>query len=85
MTTPCSCAGTPPEKQVNWAVMQRWENRSAFNGYRPTPSAYSCVACYDCGAVWRTKAKYVSTLPDWKEEELIRRHPEQFPQKQGGK
>lgn len=39
-------------------------NRSAFNGYRWTPSDYSEVRCTVCGRSWRTKAKYVDALPD---------------------
>jgi hypothetical protein len=39
-------------------------NYSAFNGYHFTPSDYSAVQCLTCGASWRTKAKYVSDLPD---------------------
>lgn len=37
-------------------------NYSAFNGYRYTPSDYSSVHCKRCGAVWRTKAKFVDKL-----------------------
>ena len=42
-------------------------NRSAFNGYHPTPSDYSEVTCDrekgGCGWHWRTKAAYVDRLP----------------------
>ena len=37
-------------------------NHSAFNGYHYTPSDYSTVYCKRCGAVWRTKAKFVDQL-----------------------
>ncbi|MFD4397241.1 hypothetical protein [Kitasatospora sp. NPDC058478] len=47
-----------------WRVQLRNANRSAFNGYRLTPSDYSEVRCGECGHVWRTKAAYVTTLPD---------------------
>ncbi|MBC9730694.1 hypothetical protein [Streptomyces sp. TRM68367] len=47
-----------------WRVRVRRANYSAFNGYRRTPSPYSLVHCGDCGALWRTKAAYVDTLPD---------------------
>jgi hypothetical protein len=49
-----------------WVVVQRKHNRSAFNGYRWTPSAYSLVRCTapGCGGVWRTKAAFVDGLPD---------------------
>lgn len=46
-----------------WLVVQRKMNASSFNGGRATPSAYSCVKCVDCGAIWRTKANYVDGLP----------------------
>lgn len=38
-------------------------NHSAFNGYHYTPNDYSTVYCNRCGAVWRTKAKFVDQLP----------------------
>ncbi|MFD0393386.1 hypothetical protein ACFQ3Z_16265 [Streptomyces nogalater] len=49
-----------------WVVVQRNFNRSAFNGYRVTPSAYSLIRCttVDCRKVWRTKAAFVNALPD---------------------
>lgn len=52
------------EHRPRWEVLQRRYNRSAFNGYRRTPSAYSLVYCPECGGVWRTKAAYVNGLPD---------------------
>ena len=49
-------------------VWARNGNRSAFNGYRWTPSAYSLVVCdmqhAGCGGLTRTKAAYVAALPD---------------------
>lgn len=50
----------------SWVVTQRNCNHSAFNGYHETPSRYSTVKCLACGHKWRTKAAYVSTLPDEK-------------------
>jgi len=47
-----------------WHVAMRKHNRSAFSGYWYTPSAYSLVACLNCNATWRTKARYVDKLPD---------------------
>lgn len=47
-----------------WVVLQRLSNRSAFNGYRVTPSAYSEVYCAPCRTRWRTTAAYVADLPD---------------------
>jgi hypothetical protein len=43
-------------------------NLSAFNGYRKTDSNYSQVLCTrkGCWGNWRTKASYVSSLPDEK-------------------
>lgn len=55
---PCKC------KPRDVEVLQRKGNRSAFNGYRWTPSAYSAVRCTSCGACWRTKAAYVDSAPD---------------------
>lgn len=47
-----------------WQVVQRMQNRSAFNGGRATRSAWSAVRCPLCGCHWRTRAAYVRTLPD---------------------
>ncbi|WUT01765.1 hypothetical protein OHA46_33970 (plasmid) [Streptomyces sp. NBC_00708] len=49
-----------------WIVVQRNYNRSAFNGYRITRSAYSLVRCTapGCNGTWRTRAAFVDTLPD---------------------
>lgn len=59
----CTCpAGIKVRRP--WVVLHRRCNHSAFNGYRYTPSVYSAVSCVTCGAVWRTKAAYVSALPD---------------------
>lgn len=58
----CNC------KPRNIEVLQRKCNHSAFNGYRYTPSDYSLVRCLKCGAVWRTKAKYVDKALDAKDE-----------------
>lgn len=50
----------------SWVVTQRNGNRSAFSGYRWTPSDYSEVRCTasGCGKRWRTRAAYVAGLPD---------------------
>ncbi len=53
-----------PEHRPTWYVTVRKANYSAFNGYHRTPSPYSEVRCPTCPTVWRTKAKYVDTLPD---------------------
>lgn len=67
-TTIPSAATCPERKKrpVNraWEVWYRYGNRSAFNGYRDTPSDWSSVYCKICGAHGRTKAAYVSALPD---------------------
>jgi len=52
------------EHRPGWYVTVRKANYSAFNGYHRTPSAYSEVRCPACPTTWRTKAKYVDTLPD---------------------
>lgn len=48
----------------NWVVYARERNYSSFVGGYYTPSAYSCVKCLTCGAVWRTRANYVAELED---------------------
>ncbi len=48
----------------SWRVLVRNGNYSDFNGGRFTPSKYSSLQCGTCGAVWRTSAKYVQTIPD---------------------
>jgi hypothetical protein len=50
--------------RASWWVYQRKCNFSAFSGYHYTPSEYSGCKCGICGRRWRTKAAYVSTLPD---------------------
>ncbi len=63
--TACKCdESTRAPKYRNWIVYRRNCNYSAFSGYHYTPSDYSGVSCRKCGAVWRTKANYVSLLPD---------------------
>lgn len=54
------------EHRAFWQVLQRLGNASAFNGYRWTPSDYSCVQCTKplCRRIWRTKAAYVRDLVD---------------------
>lgn len=49
-----------------WVVVQRNYNQSAFSGYKKTHSEYSLVRCQvgGCRSAWRTKAAYVSDLPD---------------------
>lgn len=45
-------------------VLSRCCNYSAFSGYHRTSSDYSGVQCLWCGHVWRTKAKWVGTMPE---------------------
>lgn len=59
----CEERRKPIEKR-NWVVRQRHCHHSAFAGYHRTYSDYSTVACNTCGEVGRTKANYVSLLPD---------------------
>ena len=58
-----------PILERRWRVAMREHNRSAFNGYRYSPSDYSDVLCLACGAWGRTKAKYVALLEDATDEE----------------
>lgn len=53
-----------PVEQRNWVVYSRYCNHSAFEypKYAAHPSDYSTVKCLSCGAVGRTKAKYVDSL-----------------------
>lgn len=61
--TGCKC-GEPRKKAMeHWVVRVYHGNYSAFHGYRFQKSAYSEVQCTTCGAIWRTKAKYVEELP----------------------
>jgi hypothetical protein len=54
-----------------WRVIQRECNFSAFSGYHRTPSDYSGITCTKpgCSRYWRTKAAYVSDLPDYDPKE----------------
>lgn len=65
--------GCPQHGLEFMKVIQRSCNRSAFNGYRWTPSAYSTVECFaptHCVFIIRTKASYVAGLPDATDSEL---------------
>lgn len=53
-----------PAHRDAWVVINRRCNYSAFSGYRRTLSDYSLVYCPTCPTAWRTKAAYVSALPD---------------------
>lgn len=68
---PCRCPDRAKARATTWRVTQRNCNHSAFNGYRMTPSEWSCVVCTapDCPGIWRTKARYVDELPDAKRGE----------------
>ena len=52
------------QHESQWVVVQRLCNHSAFNGWHRTRSAWSEVYCRACQTTWRTKARYVSALPD---------------------
>lgn len=59
----CRCwERVKPVEERDWEVLQLYCNHSAFNGRHRTPSDYSSVCCNVCGAIWRTKAKYVELL-----------------------
>lgn len=47
-----------------WRVLHRKCNYSAFNGYKYTPSDYSCLVCLECSRVWRSKSNYVKFISD---------------------
>lgn len=62
--TSCKCPESrKPWDTRRWGVAQRHQRRSAFDGYQPMHSDYSCVICVECRATWRTKAFYVHRLP----------------------
>ena len=65
----CSC-GREKRDHSDLVVVKRNFNRSAFNGYRYTPSDYSLVKCTrpGCFGMWRSKSRYVDTLPDAPQE-----------------
>jgi hypothetical protein len=65
----CEERKKPPHMR-RWVVLHRRCNYSAFNGYHYTPSDYSSVWCWACGAVGRTKAEYVDYLRDMTDEEV---------------
>jgi hypothetical protein len=56
----------------HWRVCTRHGNRSAFNGYHLTWSAWSQLRCLFCGHFWRSKAKYVASIPDARGDEARR-------------
>ena len=59
----CKCEERKkPVGERKWVCLQYKCNFSAFNGYRYTPSDYSCVSCEACGALWRTKAAWAGLL-----------------------
>ena len=61
----CKCdERAKPIRERNWRVIHRLCNYSAFSGYRWTPSDWSLIKCFTCGALGRTKAKYVERLRD---------------------
>lgn len=62
--TACPSVATTDHSGHRHVVTQRRSNRSAFNGYRLTPSRYSEVVCLDTGNIWRTAAAYANGLPD---------------------
>lgn len=61
----CTCPESKkPVKDRAWMVTQRNQRCSAFDGYHPRWSDYSCVRCRVCRMAWRTKARFVALLPD---------------------
>lgn len=60
----CIC-GRKKNDHSDLTVINYKCNYSAFNGYKYTPSDYSLVKCNrtGCNGMWRTKARYVDTLP----------------------
>jgi hypothetical protein len=63
----CTC-GRKRGDHTDLVVKMRRYNCSAFNGYHYTPSQYSMISCTrpSCYGTWRSKEKYVDSLPDAK-------------------
>ena len=63
---PCTCEGTFKEKRKNWYVYRRNYNLSYFESPKGGRhySEWSSVGCRKCLANFRTKANYVSELPN---------------------
>lgn len=53
-----------PAHKPSWFVTQRNQRCSAFDGYHPMWSEYSCVRCPICPTAWRSKAAFVDKLPN---------------------
>jgi len=55
-----------PVRERRWVVVHRYHNHSHFEYPKGAahPSDYSTVRCLSCGAIGRTKAKYVDFLKD---------------------
>jgi hypothetical protein len=65
----CKCVQRSlPISERAWEVTNREANYSAFNGYHRTPSAYSELHCWACGARWRSNAGYVKKTRDAKRD-----------------
>lgn len=61
----CDCPEKrKPLRKRAWRITQYRSNRSAFNGYRETPSTYSELYCESCHARWRTNGAYVEALAE---------------------
>lgn len=58
----CKCNLKKVEKMKNWVVVTYRGNKSAFNGYKFTPSEFSEIKCNKCGNTWRTKMNYVQII-----------------------
>ena len=60
----CECKGRWKEKRENWRVVFKNVNHSHFESPKGAAhySEYSLVTCIECGANFRTKAKYVDEL-----------------------
>lgn len=61
--TRCRCPESKkPLKERAWICTQYKSNRSAFSGYRYTPSNWSAIVCRGCHRMWRTKADYAGEI-----------------------
>lgn len=72
MSMGAACRDRTHRAGGHWVVVQRNCHASAFAGYRVTWSRYSGVRCLECGAFWRTAARYVGRLRDAKGDESSR-------------
>lgn len=66
----CQCVGSTKEVRKNWFIIKFRMAKSAFGRNVWVFSESSEICCANCGAFWRTKAKYVNELKNKPFEEV---------------